>query len=213
VDAEHFDLLTRALTSWGTRRRALVGLAGAIAGGTLAGLSLQEAAAGERLGGERCTKDRQCKSNKCLANGTCRCRNREPSVPCQRKSDVCRRGVCCTPCGNNCCRRGEFCADAATSTCVIREGSCRRGDDICAITESFTCGAFGGPINPDCACFTTMGGATRCGNSSGTNCGQCTTNQQCEDLGFGEGAFCARDTGAGCLCGQGQGFCARPCAG
>ncbi len=207
MDADRFDRIAKALGTRATRRSAL----GLVAGlGSLLGLG--EAAAGTRLGGARCAEDRQCQTNKCLANGTCSCRNRDPSVACERTGEVCRGGECCTRCGDNCCVRGEFCADAATSACRIKAGSCRRGDDICAANAPIPCGPFGGPVNADCACFESMAGPTRCGASQ-AGCGVCTTNAECEVRLGVPGAFCIRDTGPGCLCAQGEGFCAAPCPG
>ena len=219
MDASGFDRLTRALTIAPSRRGIVHALAGTALGGLLVLVAGHDTSAKQCK--KTCGRCKRCnrKTGECKPRtgpcGTCRrckkgkCVVENNGVSCGTDK-ICRNGVCCTPCGDACCRKGELCADAASSACRIGRGSCKVGDDICSANQPIPCGPAGGSINNSCACFTSKSGATRCGDSTESSCGQCTTDEECE-TGFGLGAFCINDTGAGCLCATGEGFCAKAC--
>lgn len=110
----------------------------------------------------------------------------------------------CTTCGCPLCDPDEI---RVERTCVSKQGSCPSGASSCP-----------GPVigcngKAECKCFTSAAGETRCGKvPAGVQCGQCTTDAQCQ--GFGKYAFCVTQTAPGteCICGTaGLGICIAPC--
>jgi hypothetical protein len=190
MDHDRFDDLTRWLASGASRRAAVQTLvAGAFAIG-LSRLGVAEVAAKCVKPGKKCKK-KHGKKKKCCGGAKCK-----------GKKCKCTGGR--LACGKTCCPPGQMCVGGQ---CVTGAGTCPTdGADFCN-------GEFDGNCNGDngCGCFTTMANATRCG-FLGTPvgfCGQCTNDGDCAD--FGPGAFCVKDTGAGCGCATGVGFCWLPC--
>lgn len=104
--------------------------------------------------------------------------------------------------GSESCGAGQICV---FGKCVTGEGTCEFGQNFCGVDPfAGTCND-----NPNCHCYTKDGGATRCGTKA-SDCGACTTTEQC--TGLGTGAVCVIPEGLGCECGVGQGFCITPCA-
>ena len=99
-------------------------------------------------------------------------------------------------CCNRRCRHGKCRAGGL--------GTCPAGLDFCAGTFTGSCNH-----NPGCNCFTTTAGETRCGDGRPGGCGACSTDADCAE--FGAHAFCAQDTGEGCGCATGEGFCVFAC--
>jgi hypothetical protein len=94
MDADHFDALTKTLSTSRSRRGLARLLGGLSLGGALTALRAPEVAAGSRLGGAPCTKNSQCKTNHCFrSSGTCSCSG---TVKCQPLADPCKKAVCTT---------------------------------------------------------------------------------------------------------------------
>jgi hypothetical protein len=114
MDAEHFDLLARALHRRRSRRLALRLLASSALGAQAASLGLTEGTATHfecRHVGEGCRRDRQCCSGRCRKK---QCKGHDAGI-CQLEQDVCRQGFD-TLCGGTCACRGTtgnaaFCGD------------------------------------------------------------------------------------------------------
>ena len=203
MDAAHFDTLTRSFTAAGSRRQALSALLSGALGGAL-GAAWSEAAAAKRK-----RKKKPCPPCKKRKKG--RCKKKKPN------GTACAGGECCggrcvdttrnaSHCGNcgNACGAGQLCAQRQ---CVTGQGSCATGADMCAGSGSATCG------DGSCPCFTTMDNQTRCGRIELTGCGGCTSTAECETrFPTTPGVFCVKDTGPGCSCPLGEGFCMTPCS-
>lgn len=105
-------------------------------------------------------------------------------------------------CKGNSCGAGRLCVKGK---CVAGAGTCPDGANVCGADP------FNDPCNgnPNCFCFQKVGGGTRCGTSV-TNCGACTTTEEC--AAHGTGAVCVIAPVDACECTAGQGFCITPCA-
>jgi hypothetical protein len=108
-------------------------------------------------------------------------------------------------CRGRCDEPGDLCTGGV---CVVGQGTCPTGADSCI--AGVLCG---GAASPNCACFQSTAGETRCGDSAGlgTACDTCTTDADCVAQ-FPEvpGAFCFQG-GSNCGCSAGQTFCSAPC--
>jgi hypothetical protein len=232
MDGSRFDRLTKTLSAPGSRRRALGGLLA----GTLGLLGWHD---GDEITAHdlkaKCKKKSGEAKKKCLKKA--KQHNATHSAPAaaicipQCGGKVCGPdgcgGACGPPCANGCCDGGtcaDFTADEGNcggcgiacvagqlctqGQCVTGQGSCAAGADICVSGSGPFCSA-----NLACGCYTTMANQTRCGEFfTGSACGQCTSDAECQTL-FPTipGAFCVNDTGNGCGCASGEGFCRRPC--
>lgn len=148
-----------------------------------------------------------------------------------RHRETCR---CCIPSGQPSGGASESCCSGAAvrgtcqgftySACTFDE-QCTSGNCLAGACEYCPKGqdyCVGGTSTQECVgnatdghfyiCLTTVGNATRCGRKSGNvACNGCSSDVDCVvELGQGSGAFCVRDTGAGCDCPNGQTFCALP---
>jgi hypothetical protein len=82
------------------------------------------------------------------------------------------------------------------------QGTCATGADLCAGSGEFGCNGSG-----SCFCATTKEGATACVvDSDGSFCAQCVVSSDCSP-----GWVCVLDSGIGCSCDTGIGFCEPIC--
>ncbi len=128
----------------------------------------------------------------------------EAAARCRKPGRKCSRGEKC--CGGAKCK-GRKCKCPAGQIgagrrCVTGQGTCAADADACAGTA----GACNG--NPECACYQTVGGDTRCGTFAGS-CGACANDGDCAE--HGAGAFCITTTPACCHPANGVTICGVPC--
>jgi hypothetical protein len=133
----------------------------------------------------------------------------EVAAGCVKLGEKCKRDdrCCAGECKNGKCRctRNRHCDTGQRCVkrrCVTGRGTCPIGTDSC-VGPSTGCNG-----NPNCFCYATVGGATRCGEFAG-NCGGCADDGDCAPLGVG--AFCVKTTAACCHPSLGTTICAVPC--
>ena len=151
MDGVRFDALTRALTTFGSRRRALASAFGGALGIVLAASSVDEAAAKKKC--PPCKKRKQGKCKKKKPNGT----------PCTGGS--CQDGSCVAtvvpPTPPPFCAGKNTCTDADLALCNAAQNC------FCFVTE--TGGSFCGTLSaPNCTGCTEAGGT--CVNADGPQC-------------------------------------------
>jgi hypothetical protein len=133
------------------------------------------------------------------------------AAKCRRGKKPCR-GKCIAKsrcCGNKDCATGEGCAKGK---CVTRQGTCATGADSCANTGNPFCLDASG--DSTCICLSRREGGTRCGVfGAASACDQCSTDDDCFDLGFPPGSSCTEDFGVDCPICQNDnlGTCILPC--
>jgi hypothetical protein len=173
MDGLRFDGIARLAASRGSRRTALLALAGAAAGGAL-GVASPDGAAAKCGKSKPCGLCKKCKQGKCAKekNGTI-CA--DGGGACHKKKCVCPGdGWLCRTSETSglCCGAGQAC-DADAASC----GVCPVLDDICADPISqcgqFEPGPFGG-----CGCVTSVEDQTVC-SSLFFACFDCMTDAQC----------------------------------
>jgi hypothetical protein len=138
-----------------------------------------------------------CQGDLTCQGGTCAC----PAGETECAPGVCAPLIaqCCTD--DNCQGVGQRCLHGS---CVAWQGTCPVGADTCVSPQ----GCNG---NPDCLCFQSTEGETRCGSRlfREFECERCTTSDDCkEQLPDIPGVFCKQDEQAGCGC---PGVCLQPC--
>jgi hypothetical protein len=192
--SEHvFDALTRR-TAVASRRGYVHALGGLALGGLWSSLLRLDDVEARKKGSKKKKRNRNKKRNQ---------RNRSSSSctpSCAGK--VCGDDGCGGSCGT--CGPTQLCAQ---SQCVVGQGTCDPGQDICVNFEH-TCGNAGGG---ECYCRTSMSNLTRCGQSHEINDEQfCASDAECA-LFFPDtpGAFCAQASGQNCP--GGVGLCYAPC--
>jgi hypothetical protein len=120
----------------------------------------------------------QCAQEFCTATG---CR-----VPCDPKcagDEVCVAGSCFPTC-DPACGDDEGCvADAQGNKCVALAGNCPANPEGCGL-EAPSCTANGGAGH----CVKTTDGGSYC--QSSVSCSTCTTDVDCQNLGFGLNSRC-----------------------
>lgn len=146
----------------------------------------------------------------CIPNGDC-CTNED--CPAGR---VCSRGDCVCPsgevvCGGVCCDLGpddEVCKINEFGSKTCQPGGCPE-TDFCTDLDFYACGVVG---DIQCACLTSVGGASLCSDLQVTQC-DCTSDADCH-AAMGADAYCIPlgtvpfCQGLGCE-GNDVGFCAR----
>jgi hypothetical protein len=172
MDSKRFDSLAKMIGRRRSRRDAFQALAaaGLAAAATRTGLAAEPATAAQvaverrfdcKAVGEKCNgKDSACCSGRCQGKGAKKGR--------RGKKD----------------RRDK-------SKCVAHDqGGCTGDHDTCLNSQAVACGfrARGG-------CLQTTGNANFCGEIEGSSpprlrCEVCTTDKDCENLGYGRGAAC-----------------------
>lgn len=241
MDAFHFDCLTRALATALSRRGLTQALGGLLLAGPFTiGRNIADVEAkkkkrkkkkkckgGKKKCGRKCfdlqTDPAHCGSCRtvcddgqaCLA-GACACPNAQTECGgfcCAAAS--CIDDACCPTdrtCGTACCDADEICGDPETATCVAGQGTCPTGADTCGSGNLVSCNA-----NAQCFCVQTTAGKTRCATPipgiSLDDCGDCTTDADCEVL-FPDvvGVFCGKNaSGPICGCPVGLNVCGAPC--
>ena len=196
MDADRFDRLSCALSQCLTRRTLTSLLGGLALGNSL--LSHQDVAQAKKGGSKKKKSCPPCKKRK---NG--KCKGTQPDgTGCTDgtgQAGTCQSGSCVAtvaPPPPRCAEGERVCQ----GRCIGPEQCCPT-DDYCA-NGTPTCG--GGY-----QCLRANEGGSGCGTETG-DCTACTTNQQCVDI-YGEGVFCAKNTGGVCQCPTAQpGFCALP---
>jgi hypothetical protein len=174
MDGKRFDSLAMTIGRRRSRRGAFQALASVALGATAVriGLSAEPAEADEVTAERRfaCTAvGDACKGNdsQCCSG---RCKGKKSS----RSKDGSRRR-----------NRGD------KSRCVAHDqAECTSGDDTCDTGLAVPCGFRGRG-----GCLKTTGKASFCGQIEGQSpprlrCENCTTDQDCEALGYGSGAAC-----------------------
>jgi hypothetical protein len=127
MDGFHFDMLTRSLTTAGSRRRALTGLfIGTLA---LVGARAEETAA------------RNCKKIK----------NKRKRKKCRAKGKRCAPRCAGKECGDDGC--GGVCGVACTGDAVCQEGSCFPRSTCSADITSYCTPPFGASCGAGATCF------------------------------------------------------------
>ena len=171
MDAKRFDSLSRAIGLRRSRRGAFQALASAALGATAIKVSLStEPAEAVQVTAER-RFDCTAVGNSCKGNDSQCCSGR-----CKGKKGKKRKNG-----GRN----------RDTSQCVAHDqAECTSGQDTCDTGIAVACGFRGRG-----GCFKTTGNASFCGQIEGPrpprlNCENCTTDQDCEALGYGSGAAC-----------------------
>ena len=200
MDANHFDELLRTLVQSPTRRGIGRMLTGVALGGMAGRFLLTDTEAKKKRKHKR--RKKKCKGGKKKCGKTC----------CAKAN--CIGGVCCASdraCGVVCCQEGQVCGDPATSTCVAGQGTCPTGADSCSSANFIFCNG-----GAECVCAQATDGTTRCATPIPTitvdDCGQCTTDADCEQQ-FPDvvGVFCAANATGPCGCPAGQNLCSAPC--
>lgn len=138
-----------------------------------------------------------CPGDKTCQNGACACPPGE--------IDACGADICVPPnaqcCTNDQCDAGERCV---RGQCLTWQGTCQPDADSCL-------GGVACNSNPDCGCYQSTEGETRCGSwvDIDPDCGVCETTADCvaEFPGI-PGVFCV-EQGDGPNCCPGS--CLRPC--
>jgi hypothetical protein len=210
MDGLRFDTITRSLSQPNSRRRILSGLAAGILG--LVSTRGAETASC-RAAGSVCREHSNCCSGSCGkdARGRLRCQCQGPSDcpparTCQQA--LCSGGGCVTAPladGTACTANTGGSGTCVSGSCIDRQGTCSVGADMCAGSGGSGCN---GTTNGICFCATTAEGTTACvSNDPSTICGTCVTSADC-----GDEAVCVRDTGTGCGCDTGVGFCEPYCS-
>ena len=192
MEAKRFDALIRSIETSLPRRSAIAGLA--------AGLTALISQLGVETTDARKHRKKKKKKHKNQGGGGVQCQPGETNCGGRcfnLNTDAQHCGGCNTRCGT-----GESCFNGQ---CLTGIGTCSVGDDFC-LSVVDVCND-----NDTCQCLQSFAGETRCGSfpPGGFTCGQCVNDSECSQ--FGLGAFCARDTGAQCICATGQGFCIIPC--
>ena len=174
MDAKRFDSLSRAIGLRQSRRGAVQALASAALGAAAIGIGLStEPAEAEQVTIERrfsCT----AVGNACRGNDSQCCSGRCKGKRSRRSSGGSRRRN----------RRDK-------SRCVAHDqAGCTSGQDTCDTGLAVACGFRGRG-----GCLKTTGNASFCGQIEGQSpprlrCENCTTDQDCETLGYGSGAAC-----------------------
>jgi hypothetical protein len=231
MDDHRFDALTKTLTNGGSRRGALQSLGASALAAVVARLGLEDDAeakkkrknkkkkkckgATKKCNGKcipvaNCCVDGDCDPGQLCQNGTCLLQE----VACQNDGDcgvneVCQNGTCVPDPGQFCqgngdCDSGEACF---AGTCVPIAGTCDATDDHCSVVEAL--------CNPDgvtdCFCLQRFGGGVACTEDFvlGSQCGNCTSDADCDALEAG--SVCVSAVAFGCPCDPGEGICARLC--
>jgi hypothetical protein len=175
MDAVRFDTLTRSLTDSPSRRRLLRGLAGVPLGLLLA--QIPRAASAKKH-----KKRPKLNAYGCLNVGQA----------CGGSDDRCCSGIC----EGKKSKQGK----KDKSKCVAHHaGPCTPERNLCVTGSSLSvCTAGDGSA----VCLGTTGNAAFCATTVGisreTNCRVCSTDRDCEALGFPPGSACLILTGVGC---------------
>jgi hypothetical protein len=206
MDADCFEALIRLLIPASSRRGVLAGLATSLLAALSLGPSSEQAAARRRRRCRRpCGPCKRCRRGRCRStcrgpltcqDGNCRCPG--GGQLCGRIcTDLATDSANCGSCGNQ-CGAGQGCFEGR---CLTAVGTCTAGSDACVALIG--CNAIA-----SCACWTSVTGAIRCGETpgggGGSFCGHCTSNEDCISR-FGAGAFCAA------CCGASGRICKVPC--
>jgi hypothetical protein len=198
LDANRLDILLRSLSQSPTRRGIGRTLAGLGFLGALGGLDQVDAEAKKK----HRKRKKKCKGGKKQCGKNC----------CAAAS--CIDGACCSEdrtCGAVCCDDGLLCGDRDQGTCVVGQGTCPTGASSCSSANFIFCND-----SDQCVCARATDGSTHCTTPISSNglddCGQCTTDADCELL-FPDiaGVFCAENATGPCGCPEGTNLCSGPC--
>lgn len=211
MDGPRFDQLTRALTSFGSRRQVITSLTGLALG--LVGLRSVDARVCSRAE-TICREHANCCSRSCglkdrSGRRRCTCGSATdcptPNRPCQIAT--CDAGVCGVTTvtdGTECV--GGVCLNGTCSSCTETEGICAANDDCCSgicqknrcvATVAGTCTVGSGTCGRgQCGCVTDSDGAIICAEFGA--CGDSISSQaDCEEGTYfvSPSPFCGGDNG------------------
>jgi hypothetical protein len=171
MDGIRFDSLARTVGRRQSRRGAFRALASAALGATAIRIGL----GADQTEAVQVTSERRFD---CTAVGD----------SCKGNDSQCCSGRCSGKTGKK-KKNGRRKRDQ--SQCVAHDqAGCTSGQDTCDTGIAVACGSRGRG-----GCFRTTGNASFCGQIEGPrpprlNCENCTTDQDCESLGYGSGAAC-----------------------
>jgi hypothetical protein len=175
VHADRFDRIARSLTGAPSRRRLLRGLA-------IVPLGLLLARFPRVTSAKRHKKKPKLNAYGCLNVGQ----------PCGGKDDRCCSGICEGKKSKKGKKDKSKCAAHHTGGCTPERSVCVTGSVLSACTQ-------GGPT---AVCLATTGNAAFCATTVGltreNNCRVCSTDKECEALGYPPGSACLILTGVGC---------------